>query len=84
MSCGSYLVEALEEEPHTQFDFCMCNPPFFKDEFEALHGSSRTDTRSLSSTVSTGTCQEIAVEGGEINFVSGIIKDSLQLKDRVR
>lgn len=56
------------------FDFCMCNPPFFEDESQADHGRR---------VACMGNSNEMATEGGEERFVERIILDSLQLRDRV-
>ena len=41
----NYLKKPIEEEDNKEFDFCMCNPPFFKNEFEASHGVTRSTKR---------------------------------------
>ena len=81
---GSFLKIPLEDEDMTEFDFCMCNPPFFVSEFEASHGIARSDKRNQPSGVCTGTETETVTSGGEVEFVKGIIKDSLFLKEHIR
>jgi 23S rRNA A1618 N6-methylase RlmF len=51
----------------------MCNPPFFGDISEA-------DTNPESSCM--GSQNEMVCDGGEVAFVSQIIKDSALLQDR--
>ena len=67
------------------FDFCMCNPPFFGSEDETLgRGSSRTDRRPQAKTSCTGMEKEIVTEGGELKFVQSIVNDSIKIQTRIR
>lgn len=84
VACDSFLKVPLEGEDTTEFDFCMCNPPFFVGEFEASHGVTRSDKRPQPSGVCTGIETETVTGGGEVEFVKGIIKDSLFLKEQIR
>lgn len=56
------------------FDFCMCNPPFFEDEEQAAP-SRRT--------ACMGSALEMAVDGGEVGFVKRMIADSMNLQKRI-
>ena len=80
----SFLQVPLQDEENKEFDFCMCNPPFFISDFEASHGTARSDKRSQPSGVCTGTETETVTGGGEVEFVKGIIKDSLTMKEQIR
>jgi len=71
-------------EGNNQYDFCMCNPPFFSDREEALGFKSRTDKRTLPHSVCTATNNETITEGGEVAFVKKIITESTELKHSVR
>lgn len=62
----------------------MCNPPFFSSEDDAVLGGSRTDKRAVPISVSTGSTNETVTRGGEVEFVKGIIDDSLKLQQNVR
>lgn len=60
------------------FDFCMCNPPFFATEEEAIqsiHGNTKTDCHA--------TITEMVTPGGEVAFVQTMIQDSLLLKQQI-
>ncbi|XP_057840111.2 uncharacterized protein LOC131049995 isoform X2 [Cryptomeria japonica] len=57
------------------FDFCMCNPPFFE---------SMEQTGANPRTACGGTMEEMVCPGGEQAFITRIIEDSIQLKERVR
>ena len=74
----------LQDEEQKAFDFCMCNPPFFISEFEASHGSARSEKRPQPTGVCTGAQTETVTGGGEVEFVKEIIKDSLILKEQIR
>ena len=72
-------------EKDISYDFCMCNPPFFKDREEMLGlSTSRTGHRPIPHTQNTGNETETITEGGEIEFVKRIISDSLKLGTRIR
>ena len=75
------LVGILEKE---QYDFCMCNPPFFMDEKDKRSEHSRTDQRPIPSTQNTGNESETITSGGEVEFVKRIVSDSLVLKEKIR
>ena len=82
---GCYLKKALEDEDLDGItSFCMCNPPFFSNEDEAILGDARTGKRPLPMSVNTGTAIETITSGGEVEFVKGIIEDSLTLRDQIR
>lgn len=58
-----------------QFDFCMCNPPFFESVEEAGLNPK---------TACGGTPEEMVCFGGEQAFITRIIEDSVQLKQSFR
>lgn len=57
------------------FDFCMCNPPFF----ESMEEGGLNPNTSCG-----GTLAEMVCPGGEQAFISRIIEDSVQLKESFR
>lgn len=57
------------------FDFCMCNPPFFESIEEAGLNPK---------TSCGGTAEEMVCPGGEQAFITHIIEDSVSLKDSFR
>lgn len=67
-----------------QFDFCMCNPPFFSDREEAIGDNSRTGRRPLPFSICTATDGESITEGGEVEFVKKMLEESLELKNKIR
>lgn len=78
------LCDAIKDEPDT-FDFCMCNPPFFADHVEAQAvAKSRSYSRADPKSVCTASFTEKIVEGGEVNFLKRMIKDSMELGDKIR
>ncbi|KAH3870787.1 RNA N6-adenosine-methyltransferase mettl16-like isoform X2 [Dreissena polymorpha] len=78
------LLGLLEGSTET-FDFSMCNPPFYSDHLEAQGiTTARSDDRSDASSISTASEVESIAWGGEVRFVSQMIEESLQLKNRIR
>ena len=61
-------------QQYSQYDFMMCNPPFFNTTSEA-------DTNP--STCCTGSSTEMTTPGGEVAFIIRIISDSLLLTDKI-
>ncbi|KAL4187933.1 hypothetical protein AMTRI_Chr09g41610 [Amborella trichopoda] len=57
------------------FDFCMCNPPFF-ESIDEVGKNPRTSCG--------GTLEEMVCPGGEQAFITRIIEDSVKLKDSFR
>lgn len=58
-----------------EFDFCMCNPPFFESIEEAGLNPK---------TACGGTPEEMVCPGGEQAFIARIIEDSVKLKQSFR
>lgn len=78
------LLELLEGNSD-QFDFCMCNPPFFADHMDAQAiMSSRTDDRPEPSSINTASVGESITEGGEAEFIKKIIVESVDLQGRIK
>ncbi|CAF1658579.1 unnamed protein product, partial [Didymodactylos carnosus] len=69
-----------------QYDFLMCNPPFFTDIIEAQGlSNTRTSTRHQANSVSTASDIEMIFnQGGEVSFVKRIINESYSYKNNVR
>ena len=68
----------------TQFDFCMCNPPFYDEGEDRVGGDSRTGHRPIPHTLNTGNQSETRTPGGEVEFVKRIIEDSLILGNKIK
>lgn len=78
------LLELLEDNSD-QFDFCMCNPPFFADHMDAQAiMSSRSDDRPEPSSINTASVGESITEGGEAEFIKKIIVESVELQGRIK
>lgn len=78
------ILEGVISGTSEMYDFCMCNPPFFADHFEAQGLVSRKPTRPSPKTMSTASPLEGIVQGGEIAFVRKMIEESNFLQGRVR
>lgn len=65
----------------------MCNPPFYKnnDELIGFTNTRKPNVRSQAKSLDTAEkCESIYDNGGEIEFVKGIIEDSVKLGTKVR
>ncbi len=79
------VLKEILDSTVPQYSFCMCNPPFFKDTEERLGGvMSRSGRRPTAETFSNATRSEAITQGGEREFVSRIVHDSLKLRNRVK
>ncbi|CAG5136646.1 unnamed protein product [Candidula unifasciata] len=86
VSAEDILIAPLQTfTVRTQFDFCMCNPPFFADHMEAQAiTNTRSADRPEASTLSTASPQECIAQGGEVGFVRQMIDESTVLRDKIR
>nr|KAJ3416281.1 hypothetical protein HK105_001277 [Polyrhizophydium stewartii] len=81
------LLAVVEDGPGQagadgSFDFCMCNPPFYKDPEQIEQ--SRKAKSTAPAAVCMGTSGEMITDGGEVAFVSRMVHESLVLRGRVR
>lgn len=84
VSPESMLVGNLDL--NTQYDFTMCNPPFF-DSDNNNGPKSRTSNRTEPTCPKSGgsnAASEIAVKGGEVQFVQKLLQESKDIKSAVR
>ena len=80
------VLDGIVDE-NTSYDFCMCNPPFFQDCVDREGDrSNRTGTRPSPPNPSTSKMadHETVTKGGEVEFVSRILADSLKLRTKIR
>ncbi|XP_055935505.1 RNA N6-adenosine-methyltransferase mettl16-like [Argiope bruennichi] len=61
------------------FDFCVCNPPFFENKDDIRKKTPRMKEK----LEIFAKKEEIFAEGGEVSFIKQLLKDSLMLKDRI-
>lgn len=72
-------------DPNTKYDFCMCNPPFFSTSNELNPKyQSRSEHRPAPRNAFTGKPTEVVVPGGEVQFISKLIKESVELKSQIK
>ena len=88
VSDDASLVDVLHDYSD-DYDFCMCNPPFYGSNLEAWGWlTTRKDAekpRAEPTSVSTASPIEGIAPGGEVQFVrERIIESSLELQSRVR
>ncbi|XP_071524224.1 RNA N(6)-adenosine-methyltransferase METTL16 isoform X1 [Panulirus ornatus] len=66
------------------YDFTMCNPPFFcsEEEMDTMKKSRKDRGEPISAP--TGVVHEKVTTGGEVSFISQMIKESQLLKAKIR
>lgn len=69
-----------------QYDFLMCNPPFFSDtaESQGLKNTRKADRSSANSINTAAVIESIYDQGGEVEFVKRMINESRQYTKNVR
>lgn len=76
------MVDVVSDE---SFDFCMCNPPFFGSTQELQSSfKARQLSRPKPKNAFCATTSEVVVKGGEVEFVSRIIRESKVLNTHIR
>lgn len=81
-----------------KYAFCMCNPPFYESQEEVDQGLENKELEpssvsiitshhhtfdSLMVKICTGSENEMITPGGELQFISQIINESLEYKGRI-
>lgn len=80
----SLLLEAINNEKD-HFNFCMCNPPFFASSQELNpHFKGRKLDRPRPKNAFCATITEVVAKGGEVDFVSRIVKESKEIQDGIK
>ncbi|KAL5279561.1 METTL16 family protein [Megaselia abdita] len=72
--------ELFEKNPLKKFHFCMCNPPYFENNGKLPINRKR---RREAKNEPTGNSNELAFEGGEVEFIKRIINESLEFKNHI-
>ncbi|PHH60290.1 hypothetical protein CDD81_1880 [Ophiocordyceps australis] len=72
----------LDELGIASIDWVMTNPPFYESQQDMLESAKSKSRPPL--TACTGSLGEMVTEGGELGFVARILKESLQLQERVQ
>nr|CAH7718667.1 unnamed protein product [Callosobruchus chinensis] len=77
----SLLKEVVIED----FDFCMCNPPFFGSvhELNPFYNARKT-SRPRPKNSFCATVNEVVVKGGEVEFVTRLINESKDLGIKIK
>jgi 23S rRNA A1618 N6-methylase RlmF len=78
-----WLIPALiTPESGTAFTFTMCNPPFYSSEEEMMIAAGlKVETSHAAPTAATN---ELITDGGEVEFVAKMIRNSVQIGTGVR
>lgn len=81
----SLLLQIFGNNPTETYDFCMCNPPFFGNTQELNFSfKSRKEDRPRPRNAFCAHVNEVVVSGGEVKFITKLIKESEQLKTQIR
>ncbi|OHW95266.1 23s rRNA (-n6)-methyltransferase [Colletotrichum incanum] len=72
----------LDEIGVDKLSFLMTNPPFYTSEQDLIDSAKQKSRPPL--TACTGAPVEMVTDGGEVSFVGKILKESLQLRERVQ
>ncbi|XP_020284195.1 methyltransferase-like protein 16 isoform X2 [Pseudomyrmex gracilis] len=62
------------------YDFSMCNPPFFESEGDDEKVEKAFPPRNAP----TGNEGELKIKGGEVAFVTKMIEESIEIRDRIK
>ncbi|XP_021956825.1 U6 small nuclear RNA (adenine-(43)-N(6))-methyltransferase [Folsomia candida] len=83
------LSPILNQVPDNHYSFTMCNPPFFGSDEETdsvrkgRFSSKDEPLRPSPSGAKSGQAAELIAEGGELQFVQGLIRESLAHRRKV-
>lgn len=80
---NTILKEILETDT-VNYDFCMCNPPFFTDASELCSQQKRKTSRSTPNNAYCAKMHEVVTQGGEQEFVRKMIDESTQFCNRIK
>ncbi|KIL56479.1 hypothetical protein M378DRAFT_89211 [Amanita muscaria Koide BX008] len=76
------ILLPFDLNPAWSCDFTMCNPPFYESEEEMARSAQAKEL--APNAVCTGAQVEMVTPGGELAFVSQIVKESLKYTTRCR
>lgn len=81
----SSIIEDIFKTNNDQYDFLMCNPPFFSSESELEGVSRKPEKRPLPKSINTGRLHEsVYSDGGEVGFVKKMIDESLIIGPKIK
>ncbi|KAG5289049.1 DUF890 domain-containing protein [Histoplasma ohiense] len=69
-------------ESNSRLDFTMCNPPFYQSRDELISSAKAKQRPPFSAC--TGAEVEMITPGGEVEFVTRMIRESIELRNRVQ
>ncbi|EGU82174.1 hypothetical protein FOXB_07305 [Fusarium oxysporum f. sp. conglutinans Fo5176] len=76
------VLISLDDLNVNSISFTMSNPPFYKSEEELLESAKQKSRPPF--TACTGAKVEMVTDGGEVEFVDRMLKESLALQERVQ
>lgn len=83
---GNTIFEEINiDNSEKIYDFCMCNPPFFSTPQELNpFFKSRKTSRPIPKNAFCASINEVVINGGEIEFISKIIEESVKFKNKIK
>ncbi|KAI8897958.1 ribosomal RNA large subunit methyltransferase F-like protein [Globomyces pollinis-pini] len=63
------------------YDFCMCNPPFYRDQNQIAEQKALKISEPYS--ICTGSKNEMITDGGEVQFIKQLIHESTKRRKRI-
>lgn len=75
---SSILKELVRDD--SNYSFIMCNPPFFETD----KGLGKHPKQEPPRNAPTGNDNELEVKGGEREFISRLIQESIEHKERIK
>lgn len=77
--------DAFFDHITNEYDFVMCNPPFFASHQEVIFEfKSRKHSRPRPKNAFVAAPQEIVAHGGEVEFISRMIKESQTIQTKIK
>lgn len=78
MNSDRIFKDVIEDDKF--YDFSMCNPPFFESEGDDEKVEKAFPPRNAP----TGNEGELKIKGGEVAFVTKMIEESIEIRDRIK
>ncbi|EDN07455.1 conserved hypothetical protein [Histoplasma mississippiense (nom. inval.)] len=80
---GNYvLMVCFSTNRNSRLDFTMCNPPFYQSRDELISSAKAKQRPPFSAC--TGAEVEMITPGGEVEFVTRMIRESIELRNHVQ
>lgn len=79
------ILKDIFKNNNNEYDFLMCNPPFYSNESELEGVTRKPEKRPLPKSINTGRLHEsIYADGGETGFIKKMIDESIQIGSKIK